>query len=59
MFVGDELAQGRFDRDWLHILDDRKDRTWDEQPDERTDRRYVPHIDPAHDAYSDLYEDEY
>ncbi len=59
MFVGDELAQGRFDRDWIFILDDRKERTWDEQPDDRTDRRYFPHIDPAHDAYDDLYEDEY
>ena len=50
MFVGDELAQGRFDRDWIFILDDRKERTWDEQPDDRTDRRYFPHIDPANDA---------
>lgn len=59
--VGEETAQGIFERDWLHILDDRKIRGWDQQPTDRTDRRYYPHVDTPtdpglyYDSYSDIY----
>lgn len=62
VMIGEETAQGIFERDWLHILDDRKIRGWDQKPDERNDREYVPHVDPAkiipgayYDKYADVY----
>lgn len=36
-----ETAAQRYDRDWLHVNDDRKVRTVDFQSQERLDRLYV------------------
>jgi len=36
-----ESPAERFDRDWLHVRDDRKERTLDHQAVERLERLYV------------------
>ena len=36
-----ESPAERFDRDWNHVRDDRKDRTLDHQSEERLERKYV------------------
>jgi len=39
-----ESAASRFERDWEHIRDDRKERGLDQQSLERKERRYVDRV---------------
>lgn len=61
VFPNPESAASRYDRDWLHIEDDRKVRGLDQQPDERLARRYVNDAtgESATGATSDYVEEAY
>ena len=55
-----ESAESRFERDWMEIQDDRRERGLEQQPDERLARRYVsPEGVSATGATSDYVEEAY